>query len=128
MASKRKLRDGKSYPAKHNYSLRSKSKFDQFELENFSKRFPHLFEDILGELDYKCLTKFREVSKFWSVGIREQRIYWKRKIEQCTEQFTQFNKEWKIVVRKIPLQTLKTMEVATCSLTGSLTGISTYLL
>ena len=73
MATKRKLRDGKLYPVKHRYSFRSKSKCSQFELENFSERFPSLFEDVLGELDYKHLVKFREVSKFWSESIRAQR-------------------------------------------------------
>ena len=123
MATKRKLRDGKLYPAKHRYSLRSQSKCNQFELENFCMRFPHLSDDIFGELDYKSLIKFREVSKFWSESIHTQRIYWIRKIEQCTEKFTEFNKEWKIVVRKTPLQNLKLID----EVTRSLTGISTYI-
>jgi hypothetical protein len=64
MGLKRKLKDGLNPPAKHRYSLRSKSKCKQFELENFCSRFPHLSEDILGELDYKSLVKFKEVGKF----------------------------------------------------------------
>ena len=82
-------------------------------------RFPHLSEDILGELDYKSLIKFREASKFWSENIDEQRIYWIRKIEQCTEEFTEFNKEWKMVVRKTPLHVLRLIEVATRTLKGN---------
>ena len=118
MGAKRKLKDGLHPPAKHRYSLRSKSKCNQFELENFCRRFPHLSEDIFGELDYKCLIKFREVSKFWSENVHKQRIYWIRKIEQCTETFTEFNKEWKIVVRKTPLKVLKVIEEATRTFTG----------
>jgi hypothetical protein len=78
-----------------------------------------LSEDILGELDYKSLIKFREVSKFWSENIDEQRIYWIRKIEQCTEESTEFNKEWKMVVRKTPMHVLKLIEVATRTLKGN---------
>ena len=119
MAAKRKLKDGLNPPAKHRYSLRSKSKCNPFELENFCMRFPHLSEDIFGELNYKSLVKFREVGKFWSTNIHEQRIYWIRKIEQCTEQFTEFNKEWKIVVRKTPMQLLKSIEVTTRHMTST---------
>jgi ankyrin repeat protein len=79
-------------------------------------RFPHLSDDIFGELDYKSLIKFREVSKFWSKNIHEQRIYWIRKIEQCTEKNTEFNKEWKIVVRKRPIRVLKLIEEVTRTL------------
>ena len=118
MAAKRKLKDGFNPPAKHRYSL-SKSKCNPFEWEIFCMRFPHLIEDIFGELDYKSLVKFKEVSKFWSKNIHEQRIYWIRKIEKCTEQFTEFNKEWKIVVRKTPMQLLKSLEVATRHNTGT---------
>jgi hypothetical protein len=118
MGAKRKFKDGLNPSAKHRYSLRSKSKCNQFELENFCERFPHLSEDIFGELDYKSLIKFREVSKFWSENIHEQRIYWIRKIEQCTEKFTEFNKEWKKVVRKRPVQVLKLIEEVTRTLTG----------
>ena len=118
MATKRKLRDGKIYPVKHRYSLRSKSKCSQFELENFSERFSSLFEDVLGELDYKHLVKFREVSKFWSESIHTQRIYWIRKIEECTEKYTEFIKEWKKAMRKTPLQNLKLIEEVTCVLIG----------
>ena len=89
MGLKRKLKDGLNPPAKHRYSLRSKSKCKQFELENFCSRFPHLSEDILGELDYKSLVKFRKVSKFWYKNINEQRIFCIRQIEQCTEKFTE---------------------------------------
>ena len=120
MGLKRKLKEGLNPPAKHKYSLRSKSKCKQFELENFCMRFPHLSEDILGELNYKTLIKFRETSKFWSENIDEQRIYWIRKIEQCTEEFTEFNKEWKMVVRKTPLHVLRLIEVATRTLKGNL--------
>ena len=117
MGAKRKLKDGLNPLAKHRYSLRSKAKYcNQFELENFCMRFPHLSEDIFGELDYKSLIKFREVSKFWSENIHEQRIYWIRKIEQCTEKITEFKKEWKIVVRKRPVQVLKLIEEVTRTL------------
>ena len=119
MGVKRKLKDGLNPPAKHRYSLRSKSKCKQFELENFCSRFPHLSEDILGELDYKSLVKFKEVSKFWYKNINEQRIYCIRQIEQCTETFTEFNKEWKMVVKKTPLKILKLIEVATRTLKGN---------
>ena len=123
MATKRKLRDGKLYPVKHRYSLRSQSKCNQFELENFSKRFPNLFDNVLGDLDYKHLVKFREVSKFWSESIHTQRIYWIRKIEECTEKYTEFNKEWKKAMRKTPLQNLKLIE----EVTRVLKGISTHI-
>jgi hypothetical protein len=119
MGAKRKLKDGLNPPAKHRYSLRSKSKCNPFELENFCLRFPQLSENILGELDYKSLVKFREASKFWHEHIIEQRIYCIRQIEQCTETYTEFNEEWKIVVKKTPLKLLRLIEVATRTLKGN---------
>ena len=118
MGPKRKLKTALNSKAKHRYSLRSKSKCRPFELENFCARFPKLSEDIFKELDCKSLIKFRETSNFWNQNIRDQRVYWIKKIQQCTESYTEFRKEWNMVARKTPICLLKTIEIVTRGLTG----------
>ena len=51
MGTKRKLKDDSIPRAKHRYSLRSKSKCNQFELENLCLRFPVLCDEILNQLN-----------------------------------------------------------------------------
>ena len=119
MGVKRKLICGLKPPSKHKYSLRSKSKFNQFEMENFCLRFPSLSSEIFGELDYQTLVKCIELNQFWRDHIIEERIYLIRKLQQCSEEFTEFTMEWKKVLKKTPMHFLEKLEVATRALKGN---------
>ena len=112
MSAKRKLKDGSMPPAKHRYSLRSKSKCTQFELEHFCLRFPVLCDEILNQLNPKSLVTFKGLSKFWCDQINESRTYWIRKIQIYTEDFTQYKEDWTIFETKTCLQILKELATA----------------
>ena len=122
MGVKRKLICG--LKPKHKYSLQSKSKFNRFEMVNFCLRFPLLSSEIFGELDYQTLVKCIEVNQFWCDHILKERIYLIRKLQQCSEEFTEFNLEWKKVLKKTPMHILKKLEVATRALKGNHTKLA----
>ena len=112
MSAKRKMKDGSIPPAKHRYSLRSKSKYDQFELEHFCLRFPVLCDEILNQLNPKSLVTFKGLSKFWCDQINESRTYWIRKIQIYTEDFNQYKEDWAIFETKTSLEILKELATA----------------
>ena len=112
MGAKRKLRDGVIPQAKHRYSLRSKSKCNQFELENFCLRFPGLEDKIIAELNPQSLENCKKLSKFWHNQMHESRIYWIRIIQSYTQDFNQYKDEWTNVTKKTPLKVLKELTTA----------------
>ena len=92
-ATKRKMKSGSIPPAKHRYSLRSKSKCNQFELENLCLRFPVLCDEILNQLNPQSLGTCKGLSNFWYDQITESRTYWIRKIQIYTEDFKQYKEQ-----------------------------------
>ena len=112
MGTKRKLKDGSIPQAKYRYSLRSKSKCNQFELENLCLRFPVLCYKILNQLNPQSLTICKALSKFWYDQINESRTYWIRKIQIYTQDFNQYKEDWTIFETKTPLNVLKELATA----------------
>ena len=112
MGAKRKLKNGLIPQAKHKYSLRSKSKCNQFELENLCLRFPALCDEILNQLNPQCLATCKGLSSFWYDQIMESRTYWVRKIQIYTEDFNQYREDWAIFETKTSLKTLKELATA----------------
>ena len=112
MGTKRKLKDGSIPRAKHRYSLRSKSKCNQFELENLCLRFPVLCDEILNQLNPQSLATCKGLSNFWYDQITESRTYWIRKIQIYTEYFSQYKEDWVIFETKTSLKTLKELATA----------------
>ena len=112
MGTKRKLKNGSIPQAKHRYSLRSKSKCNQFELENFCLKFPVLCDKILNQLNPQSLATCKGLSKFWYDQINESRTYWIRKIQIYTQDFNQYKEDWTIFETKTPLETLKDLATA----------------
>ena len=112
MSAKRKIECGSIPPAKHRYSLRSKSKCNQFELENFCLRFPILCDEILDQLNPQSLATCRGLSKFWYNQIDESRTYWIRKIQIYTSDFHQYKEDWAILEKKTSLKFLKELATA----------------
>ena len=76
MRANRKMEGSSIHLAKHRCSLRRKSKFNQFDLENFCLRFPVLCDEVLNELNPQSLGTCKELSNFWDNQINESRIYW----------------------------------------------------
>ena len=112
MGTKRKLKGGVIPQAKHRYSLRSKYKCNQFELENFCLRFPQLGDKIIDELNPQSMENCKRLSRFWQNQIDESRIYWIRIIQSHTKNFNQYKDEWTIVTKKTPLKVLKKLTTA----------------
>ena len=78
-----------------------------FKIEEIFARFPNVSENIFGRLDDKSLVSCRAVSKTWQGYIDSQRIYWIRKILRYNNPQSEFHGEWKIVLDKTPIKTLK---------------------
>ena len=112
MGAKRKLKNGSIPQAKHKYSLRSKSKCNQFELENFCLRFPLLCDEILDQLNPQTLATCKGLSRFWYDQIDESRTYWIRKIQIYTNDFNQYKEDWAIFETKTSLEILKELATA----------------
>ena len=78
-----------------------------FPIEEIFGRFPNLSEDIFGRLDNRSLVSCREVSKTWQGYVDSQRVYWIRQILKRNPPQSKFHGEWKIVLEKTPIETLK---------------------
>ena len=112
MRANRKMEGSSIHLAKHRCSLRRKSKFNQFDLENFCLRVPVLCDEVLNELNPRSLGTCKELSNFWDNQINESRVYWIRKIQIYAEDFNQYKEEWTIFKTKTPLETLKDLATA----------------
>ena len=62
---------------------------------------------IFGRLDDQSLASCREVSKTWRDFVDSQRVYWIRKILKYANPQSKFHEEWKMVLDKKPIKTLK---------------------
>ena len=102
MRANQKMEGSSIHLAKHRYSLKSKSKIKQFELENFCLRFPVLCDEILNQLNPQSLSTCKGLSNFWDNQINESRIYWIRKIQIYAEDFNQYKEDWTIFETKTP--------------------------
>ena len=78
-----------------------------FPIEEIFGRLPNLSENIFGRLDNRSLVSCREVSKAWQEYVDSQRVYWIRQISKCNPPQSKFHEEWKIVLEKTPIETLK---------------------
>ena len=78
-----------------------------FPIEEIFARLPNLSENIFGRLDNRSLVSCREVSKIWAEYVDSQRVYWIRQILKCNPPQSKFHGEWKIVLEKTPIETLK---------------------
>ena len=79
--------------------------FDVCIIENMCLRFPHLMEQINELLDNKSLMKCKEVSRTISSNIENQKsgtFLTKRVIQRYNKNTKKFEKEWKIVLKKLP--------------------------
>ena len=78
-----------------------------FPIEEIFARLPNLSENIFGRLDNRSLVSCREVSKTWKAYVNSQRVYWIRQILKCNPPQSKFHGEWKIVLKKTPIETFK---------------------
>ena len=89
-------------------------KSKEFSIETIFERFPHLTEEIFGQLKGKCLPICKGVSRIWSNKIEDYRHYLNRKILKHTEDSDVYENEWKLAVEKIPLRYMMAFEKYVC--------------
>ena len=89
----------------------------KFPIEEIFAILPNLNEDIFGRLDNRSLVSCREVSKTWQEYVDSQRVYWIRQILKFNPSQSKFHGEWKIVLEKTPIESLK--KFAKCVLVTS---------
>ena len=82
----------------------------QFSIETLFERFPHLAEEILGQLKGECLPICKEVCRIWSNKVEDYRLYLNRKILRHSKDSDFYENEWKLAVEKIPLRYLMAFE------------------
>ena len=77
------------------------------QMENLILRFPQLFEEILGSLDYQTLVLCNEVDQTWYNAVTNQRIYWTQMIIKYTNSNDEYHKQWMKAIEKAPFEILK---------------------
>ena len=88
--------------------------FNDCIIENICLRFPHILEQINELLDNKSLVKCKEVSRILCSTIKEQefgKFLIKRVIQSYIKNSKEFAKEWRIVLKKLPLEKLCKFEI-----------------
>ena len=83
--------------------------FDDCIMENVCVRFPHLLEQINEILGNKSLIKCKEASRTMSSIIDDQEsgtFFTKRVIHRYIKNYKEFAEEWKIVLKKLPINRL----------------------
>ena len=88
-----------------------------FPIEEIFARLPNLSKNIFGRLDNRSLVSCREVRKTWQEYVDSQRVYWIRQILKWNPPQIKFHGEWKIVLEKTPIESLK--KFAKCVLVTS---------
>ena len=96
------------YKRKAFCSANKKSK--EFSMETLFERFPHLTEQIFGQLKGKGLPICKGVSRIWSNKIEDYRLYLNRKILKHSKDSDVYENEWKLAVEKMPLRYLMAFE------------------
>ena len=83
--------------------------FEDCIIENICVRFPHLLEQINELLDNKSLIKCKEVSRTMCSIIENQKsgsFLTKRVIQSYIKNSNEFAEEWKIILKKLPVDKL----------------------
>ena len=102
MGSKRKLENCLEPPVKCR-----KVQLGKDEIVKLFQKIPNLAEDIFGQLNDQSLVHCNRVSKKWFRNLQNHRVYWIHVIQKYTKNSDGFADEWKKVVHKTPLTTLK---------------------
>ena len=76
-------------------------------MQNLLSRFPQLFEEICGLLDYQTLAKCTEVNERWYNTVTNQRMYWIQMITKYTNSNKECHKQWIKATDKTPIDILK---------------------
>ena len=81
-----------------------------YKIENmnvFMLRFPHLFDNILKEVDNESLYKCRKVDRSLCDHIDQQKFFWLRRIQMYPECIVMFYNFWQRTIERTPLNIIK---------------------
>ena len=80
-------------------------------MEDLGRRFPLVSQIILNNVDDKSLTNFRKTSRENSNFLDNERFYWIRNVKRYFANFEEFQKSWKKVINKTPVDFLKDLAI-----------------
>ena len=81
-------------------------------MDELSLRFPHVFQQIVDNLEDKSITNCREVSSLWYFSIDNQRTPWIRGIKKYIQCSNPMQKLWKKVLYRTRVATVKELACA----------------
>ena len=73
---------------------------------------PHLGENIFNQLDNQNLTKCKKVSRSFYAFLENNKLLWTRIMKKYTVNHTEFEKDWKSVLEKTPVENIKQLAIA----------------
>jgi len=82
-------------------------------MEKFLSKFPGVAQRIFNQLDDQHLTKCKEVGRFLSKFLEEDKLLWTRMIKKYGANHVEFKEAWKQVVEKVPVAIVKELAIAT---------------
>ena len=81
-------------------------------MEEILLRFPKLGQDIFNLIDDQSLVASRKVNKVWNTFLDNNKLFWIRIIKSYQRNQVGFEKQWKSMLKKIPLETSRVMAIA----------------
>ena len=81
-------------------------------MEDLCKRFPHLSENILNQVNDQSLNNCKEISSELLQCLERSRFFWIRMIKKYQKDLKDFPKFWKPVVDKTPIEIVKQVAIA----------------
>ena len=81
-------------------------------MEDLCKRFPHLSENILSQVNDQSLNNCKEISSELLQCLERGRFFWIRMIKKYQKDLKDFPKFWKLVVDKTPAEIVKQVAIA----------------
>ena len=81
-------------------------------MEDLCKRFPHLSENILKQVNDQSLNNCKEISSELLQCLERGRFFWIRMIKKYQKDLKDFPKFWKPVVDKTPIEIVKQVAIA----------------
>ena len=81
-------------------------------MEEILLRFPKLGQDIFNQINDQSLVASRKVNKVWNTFLDNNRFFWIRVIKSYRRNQVGYEKEWKAILEKIPLETSREISLS----------------
>ena len=84
----------------------------QSSMDIIHKRFPHLTQNVLKNLDIQSLIRSKEANREIAKCLNYKKFYWIRIIKTHKEKFEGFEESWGETLNKSPLEMIKQLAIA----------------